>query len=339
MLFIFVGMKFSIGDKMLIKKTGEEGIVVALLDNTMAEVSVGGTIFPIYIDEIDHPYLRWFTQKNKDEQKKKVLREQIPIEKLEDKKPKVASGIHLVFMPIFYQVEMEEQVERLKIFLVNLTHYTVELKYEVKLADELIFHFQGVIQPFNDIYLHFVDWEQMQSIPRFEWSLKESLSSQYTIHADVLKIRSSKLFEQIYSVQQNNLATFQYTLLEEFFIKEKEQEKFHFKTIVPQTKRSVRSMQEMPKYELDLHIEQLVEHIKGLSNEDMLYIQLAELKKYLGIAIRNKQDKMVVIHGNGKGVLRAEVNRILSEAEFVDRVESGWQAGYGFGATIAYFSY
>ena len=332
-------MKFSVGDKMLIRKTGEEGIVVALLDNTMAEVSVGGTVFPIYIDEIDHPYLRWFTQKNKDEQKKKVLREQIPVEKLEDKKPKVASGIHLVFMPIFFQVDMEEQVERLKIFLVNHTHYTVELKYEVKVADELLFHFQGTIQPFNDIYLHFVDWDQMQSIPRFEWILKETLSSQYATHTDVLKVRSAKLFEQIYSVQKNNLPTFQYTLLEEFSIKEKEREKFQFKTIVPQTRRNVRSVQEIPKYELDLHIEQLVEDMKGLSNEEILHIQLAELQKYLRVATRNKQDKMVVIHGNGKGVLRAEVKRILTEEEFVHKVETGWQAGYGFGATIAYFSY
>ncbi|MDI9320699.1 MAG: Smr/MutS family protein [Phycisphaerales bacterium] len=332
-------MKFSVGDKMLIKKTGEEGIVVALLDNTMAEVSVGGTIFPIYIDEIDHPYLHWFTQKNKDEQTKKILREQIPVEKLEDKKPKVASGIHLVFMPIFYQVEMEEQVERLKIFLVNQTHYTLELKYEVKVGDELLFHFQGTIQPFNDIYLHFVDWDQMQAIPRFEWRLKETLSTQYATHADVLKVRSAKLFEQIYSVQKNNLATFQYTLLEEFSIKEKERETFQFKTIVPQTKRNVRSVQEIPKYELDLHIEQLLEDIKGLSNSEMLHIQLAELQKYLGIAVRNKQDKMVVIHGNGKGVLRAEVNKILAANEFVDKVETGWLAGYGFGATIVYFTY
>ncbi len=122
-------MKFSVGDKMLIKRTGEEGVIVSLIDKTMAEVQVGKTIFPIHIDEIDHPYLRWFTQKNKEEQKKKVLREQIPVEKLNEQKPKVASGIHLAFMPVFHIVEMEEQVERLKIFIVNHSHFSISFKY------------------------------------------------------------------------------------------------------------------------------------------------------------------------------------------------------------------
>jgi dsDNA-specific endonuclease/ATPase MutS2 len=48
---------------------------------------------------------------------------------------------------------------------------------------------------------------------------------------------------------------------------------------------------------------------------------------------------MVLIHGVGKGVLRSEVQRILKSNEFVHKLESGWQAGYGFGATIAYFKY
>ncbi len=35
--------------------------------------------------------------------------------------------------------------------------------------------------------------------------------------------------------------------------------------------------------------------IKGLSNAEILYLQLAELEKYLQIAINNKQDRLVVI--------------------------------------------
>lgn len=332
-------MKFSVGDKMLIKKTGEEGVIVSLLDKTMAEVKVGKTIFPIYIDEIDHPYLKWFTQKNKDEQKKKVLREQIPVEKLDLKAPKVASGIHLTFMPVFHTVEMEEQVERVKIFIVNHSHFTIELRYDVRLENETLFSYLGTIQPFTDLYIHYLDWETMQEIPRFEWSLKETLSTQYAVHQDVLKIRSAKLFAQINKLKVSNIPTFQYTLLEEFSAKPKQKEQFKLETVIPKTKSAVKSIHAIPKYEVDLHIEQLVETVKGLSNADMLYIQLAELRKYLSIAVQNKQDKLVVIHGIGKGVLRAEVQRILKDHNYVDKTESGWQAGYGFGATIAYFKY
>lgn len=332
-------MKFSIGDKMLIKKSGEEGIIISLMDKTMAEVSVGGTIFPIHLDEIDHPYLKWFTEKNKEEQKKKVLREQIAVEKLDIKTPKVASGIHLTFMPVFHSVEMEEQVEKVKIFIVNHSHYTIELTYDLRLESQSLFNYRGTIQPFSDLYLHYIDWDVFQDIPRFEWQIKETLSSQYAVHKNVLKIRSARLFEQISSLQKNNAATFQYTLLQEFEMKKEEKPAFKLETIIPKTKSSVRSIQDIPKYELDLHIENLLEDSKGLSSADMLHLQLAELERYLRIATNNKQDKMVIIHGVGKGVLRNEVARVLKENPYVQKTESGWQAGYGFGATIAYFIY
>lgn len=335
----FYTMKFSVGDKMLIRKTGEEGYIVSILDTKMAEVSVGGTVFPVYIDDIDHPYLRWFTQKNKEQQKSKVLREQVPVEKPVLKTSKVASGIHLTFMPVFHLVEMEEQVERLKIFIVNHTHYTVEFRYDVRTGQETLFSYLGTLQPFTDIYLHYVDWDTMQDIPRFEWSVKETLSSQYAVHKDVIKIRSAKLFEQVSAAQKNNNPTFQYTLLQEFAPKQKEQPAFSFETIIPKTKLPVRSIGDIPKYEIDLHIEHLVDRLKGLSNADIIAIQLAELDKYLRIAINNKQDKMVIIHGVGKGVLRNEVLRVLKENAHVAQTESGWQAGYGFGATIVYFRY
>lgn len=332
-------MKFSIGDKMLIKRTGEEGVIVSLIDKTMAEVQVGKTIFPIHIDEIDHPYLRWFTQKNKEEQKKKVLREQIPVEKLDEKKPKVASGIHLAFMPVFHIVDMEEQVERLKIFLINHSHYTVDFRYDVRLKEELFFNFQGKLQPFSDVYLHYISWEEMQDIPRIEWQLEEAVNPKLAIEKNVIKIRSAKLFEHISALQNSNAPTFQYTLLQDFSEKIKEKEKFSLPSVVPHTPKMVKSVHDIPKYELDLHIEHLVDNVKGLSNAEMLHLQLVELERYLDIAIKNKQDKMVVIHGVGKGVLRSEVQRILKNNEFVAKIESGWQAGYGFGATIVYFGY
>lgn len=330
-------MKFSVGDKMRIRSSGEEGVVVALLDGQMAEVSVGGTIFPIYIDEIDHPYLYWFTKKNKEQ--KRVLREQIPVEQAAAKAVPVASGIHLTFIPVFRTIDMEERVEQVKIFLVNHSHYTVELEYKVRIGNVTLFSLPGVIQPFSDLYLHYIDWEQMQEIPRFEWRLREKLSDQYETVQDVLKIRPVKLFEHISQLLQHNLPSFRYTLLEEFPARRRDGKADLPQALVPKIQAPVKSMKDIPRYELDLHIEQLVENTKGLSNTDMLQIQIAELERYLRIAVNNRQDRMVVIHGVGKGVLRTAVQQTLNAADCVDRIESGWQSAYGFGATIVYFRY
>jgi dsDNA-specific endonuclease/ATPase MutS2 len=147
------------------------------------------------------------------------------------------------------------------------------------------------------------------------------------------------LFEHINTLQQVNLATFQYTLVQDFAEKAIEKPKFSLSTVVPHTPKKVKSVQDIPKYELDLHIEHLIDNYKGLNNAEMLQIQLNFLERYLTVAFRNKQDKMVIIHGVGKGVLRTEVIKILKANQFVEKTESGWQAGYGFGATIAYFKY
>lgn len=333
-------MKFSEGDKMLIKRTGEEGHVVALIDKHMVEVQVGKTIFPIHVDEIDHPYFKWFTEKNKEiKQKEKKIKEQIPVEKLDGKKPKLATGIHLVFMPIFTSVAMEDQISELKIFVANHSHYTVTLKYNVKVNSINVFGHQTIMQPFSDIYLHHLDWATMQDIPRFEWELSEHLSSQYAMHSDVLKIKSAKLFEHITTLQLQNKPTFQYTLLQEFSLKPKEPKFTKIDTFVPKIKNKINSIKDIPKYELDLHLEALLPNANGMTNLEILNIQLASLQKYLQLAINHQQDKMVIIHGIGKGVLRNEVIKILKGNEHISTIESGWQAGYGFGATVVCFKY
>lgn len=164
-------------------------------------------------------------------------------------------------------------------------------------------------------------------------------NDKYAELSDVLKIRSSKLFEHISKLQADNLPTFSYLLATDFAVKKQEKAAISFTQPVPKTKVSVKSMDEIPRYELDLHIEALLENTKGLTNAEMLQIQLSTLNKYLRIAVNNYQDKMVVVHGVGKGVLRQEVQRVLQQNPNVDSIETGWQAGYGFGATIIFFKY
>ncbi|MGC4057482.1 MAG: Smr/MutS family protein [Chitinophagaceae bacterium] len=330
-------MKFSVGDKMVIRRSGEEGYIVSLLDGQMAEVSVNGTIFPIYLDEIDHPYLRWFTQKN--QEKKKVLREQIPAEPLREQPAKVVSGIHFTFLPEFRIVDMEERVVQLKLYLANETAHRIRVTYEVRTAAEHLFSYTGILQPFTDLYLHHLSWETMQEAPRFSWDISPDDAPQLAPYREQLKIRPVKLFEYINELLASNSPTFRITLLRGFDVLKATTPRPQRDRPVPQLTRALRSVQDIPRYELDLHIEQLMPDTKGLSNTEMLDIQLAELKRYLRIALTNRQDRMLIVHGLGKGVLRQEVHKLLKTTEWVDRIEDGWQAGYGFGATLVHFKY
>lgn len=87
--------------------------------------------------------------------------------------------------------------------------------------------------------------------------------------------------------------------------------------------------------EVDLHIEKLVPSIKGLSNYEILNIQMDTAKGQLEFAIRNRMQKLVFIHGVGEGVLKSELEFLLGRYNQIHFQEASFQK-YGFGATEVY---
>ena len=55
-------MKFQIGDRVLILHSNEEGEVIDIINNKMVMVDVRGVKFPAYIDQLDFPYFKKFSE-------------------------------------------------------------------------------------------------------------------------------------------------------------------------------------------------------------------------------------------------------------------------------------
>lgn len=62
-------MKFQIGDKVTVLHSNEEAEVVELINDKMVLVDVRGVKFPAYIDQLDFPYFKRFTEKKTEPQK------------------------------------------------------------------------------------------------------------------------------------------------------------------------------------------------------------------------------------------------------------------------------
>ncbi|MBR9853031.1 MAG: DNA mismatch repair protein MutS [Algicola sp.] len=90
-----------------------------------------------------------------------------------------------------------------------------------------------------------------------------------------------------------------------------------------------------PKMEVDLHIHQLVKSSKGMSNYDMLNIQLETAKRQLDFAIRKRIQKVVFIHGVGEGVLKEELQYLFNRYDNLKFYDADYQK-YGLGATEVY---
>lgn len=83
--------------------------------------------------------------------------------------------------------------------------------------------------------------------------------------------------------------------------------------------------------EVDLHIHELIESEKGMSNFDKLSLQLETARKILESSLAKKQQKVIFIHGRGAGVLKKELINLLSKYPVVYHDASYTE--YGQGAT------
>lgn len=90
-----------------------------------------------------------------------------------------------------------------------------------------------------------------------------------------------------------------------------------------------------PKMEVDLHIHQLTNSTRGMTNFEMLNLQLDTAKRQLEFAMRKRIQKVVFIHGVGEGVLKDELKYLFNRYENVKFYDAEYQK-YGLGATEVY---
>ncbi|MDX9941419.1 MAG: DUF2027 domain-containing protein [Bacteroidales bacterium] len=88
--------------------------------------------------------------------------------------------------------------------------------------------------------------------------------------------------------------------------------------------------------EVDLHITELSDSISGLSNVEMLKIQMDYFRRCMEQAEVEKMSKMIFIHGVGNGTLKNEILRYLRNTPGVEFYDAAY-ARYGMGATEVFF--
>lgn len=83
----------------------------------------------------------------------------------------------------------------------------------------------------------------------------------------------------------------------------------------------------------DLHIAELLDNLSGLSNSDMLNVQLDKFREVMEAHKKNIGQKIVFIHGKGEGVLRRALLDELKRKWPHCAVQDASFQEYGFGAT------
>lgn len=128
------------------------------------------------------------------------------------------------------------------------------------------------------------------------------------------------------SVNENTIVNAIYDVDLEAVKSEKEVKKRRSAPVVKPKERHT------PKFEVDLHIHHLTESTRGMSNFDMLNLQLDTARGQLEFAIRKRIPKIVFIHGVGEGVLKQELETLFGRYNNVTFYDADYKT-YGLGAT------
>lgn len=138
------------------------------------------------------------------------------------------------------------------------------------------------------------------------------------------KFRESEIILSIPNTMKKALS-----VVPDSIISEKEVTKKNNSIRIPPKKRNA------PTFEVDLHIHKLVDRDRGMTNYDILTVQLDTAKRQLDFALKKRMSKMVFIHGVGEGVLREELYTMLRRYDNIKFYDADFKK-YGVGATEVY---
>ncbi len=325
-------MKFSLGDAVFLKPTAAEGIITDFISKTIYEVEVEGTRFPVFADELEHPYLRRFTAA-RPVQKPPA---EAPIPATETRKiVRAPQGCSLAFLPEWKTVLGQDELELVKIHLLNETPDSLRFHYELRTAGRLeIFSLTGTIPPFGNVFLHHIPWEQMAAQPRFHWELQPTFqgrtgpSQSGTVH-----LRPRQLIQRLQHLDETGAPLFSELLVDGFLtVAEPLKLPTHFvlsgaSLIMPQPAAPT-----VAPY-LDLHANVLIGDTGGMQPSEIFRIQLDAVQDYLQMALSHGLYEVLIVHGVGTGSLRRAVQELAGSNRGVKKLIEEWHPRWGFGAT------
>ncbi len=343
-------MKYQIGDKVLVLHSQEEGEIIDIINGKMVMIEVDKIRFPVYMDQIDFPYFKRFTEKSfgrpeTGHKKEKKYIDDIRKEKT-PKKYAVSEGVWLSFLPVFDKdIFDDDVVESFKLYLINQTNEPYNFIYNLKYAGKPDFELKNQVLSLSDFYLHDILFEDMNDAPRFEFefSLVNNNKKKADYFEATLKIKAKQLFQKIEEIKLKNEPTFSYKLFEKYpdkTIEDKpELENLHAKGNKIYDASKARQNLEPARSVIDLHIEKLTDNWKHLSNFEILTLQLKTFEKYYYLSVAHHQPHLTVIHGLGSGKLKDEIHEILKYKKEVKSFVNQYHPNFGYGATEIYFGY
>ena len=341
-------MKYQVGDEILVLLSNEEGRIIEIMDDKMVMIEVRGVKFPAYMDQIDFPYFKRFTEKKLFPQKaapQKIYLDQIPKEKVQKNDSKEEEGVWLNIIPKFSLDDFnDEVVDNLKIYLSNRNRVSYHFIYDQAFGGTSNFSIESTIAPFTDFYIHDISFAEVNDSPSFnvDFSLTEPHKKKADHFETQVKIKPKQFFQKVEQLKEDGTPNIAYHLFDQY--PDKEEDNYVPLDMLRNAGFKVYDASKIKEHipaarsVVDLHIEKLVDKFSHLTNAEILQIQLGEFEKWLELAQLNQLPSMIFIHGVGKGKLKQEIHDLLKVKKGIKSFVNQYNEFYGYGATEVFFS-
>lgn len=341
-------MKYQVGDDIVVIHSNDEGKVIEIINEKMVLIEVKGVKFPAYMDQIDFPYFKRFSEKKlfAETKKPKVYVDQVQKEKRRDE-VKVEDGIWIALFPKFdTDVFGDEQVDYFKVYLINRTELAYEFTYKLNYAGSNDFEITSDLNAFKDFYLHDVPFENLNDNPtfEFEFSLLKPDKNKAEYCEASFKIKPKQLFQKIEHLKEKNEPSINHRLIEKYPPRPYEESgldvgKLSAAGFKVYDAKHARKHLEPARSIVDLHIEKISDDWKHLSNFEIITLQLKEFEKWYDLAVAHRLLNLIIIHGIGTGKLKDEIHDLLKLKREVKYFVNQYDPRFGYGATEIHFNY
>ncbi|MFT3738951.1 MAG: DUF2027 domain-containing protein [Breznakibacter sp.] len=254
--------------------------------------------------------------------------------------PKIAldEQVYLAFLPADKAIKASGD---LRLFIVNATDYSIHMVASIsgKLEGNYDFLFQQSIERAD---IQFVDKYPIKLLDDQSIYIQGIFFRNKKFYKPIpplsveLKIRSSRLVREGSFVSNPffNENALLLPLLKMHVDEKIELLQQKITEVAPKKELS----QKLPKpgdiIETDLHINELLDDTRGLSNSDMLKIQLDKFRQTIDEYKNIKGLKLIFIHGVGGGILKQEIVKLLKNNYKKMYYQDASFKEYGYGATM-----
>jgi hypothetical protein len=306
---------FQAGDKVRFLNQKGEGVIRRFLGKTMVSVEIeDGFEIPVPVNELVLA-----------ESPGKKAAEIAPV-----KPPAPIEGVPGVFLALVPDSVFASSIE---VVLINNTEFSSLYSFTIREADHFNGISSGILDPasnktlystvknetehWQDLYVQIIFHREGEFNPLPAVDKAFPVRSAHFSRIQLLKkapqIEKNAFLYTIADV--NEIRPFSREMVEQTFTGSVAKDRL-FRLNESEDRDRPKHIRVNPKsgyMEVDLHIEELLDDYSGLSNAEIVNIQLGHCRKAIEKALRAGAGKITIIHGVGNGTLRKEVRNLLQE--------------------------